>query len=666
MFNPNQSLTFFMCGIVGVIQKHSHSLSERVRAMADCLRYRGPDDQGCWVEEETGVALAHLRLAIVDISAEGRQPMASASGRYIIVFNGEVYNHATLAGELSGLGHSFRGHSDTEVMLAAFEQWGIEDALKRFIGMFAFALWDRAERRLFLARDRLGIKPLFYCWNKENFLFASELKAFRSHPDFQAEIDRSSLAQFLRYGYVPGPRSIYRQVFKLTPGCLLELGLDEIRSCPANFNPEGTVPYPGRWLRPFWSLRDVALKGRQKMFRGSSEEAVEQLEHLLRESVRLRMIADVPLGAFLSGGVDSSAVVALMASLHSQKVKTFCIGFHESSYDEADFARAVSSRLGTEHTELYVGEKDLLDVVPLLPQMFDEPFADSSQIPTYLVSKLAREQVTVALSGDGGDELFCGYNRYIWPPGIWKLLRFCPPTARRTLAAVISRIPRRLLEAALLPLHPFVDRPGEKFPKLSLLLGAGDIDELYRRLLALWNTPADLVLDAGEVQDIFFGKPQFQSIREFEQRAMLLDQQVYLPDDNLQKVDRASMRVALEVRVPLLDHRIVEFAARLPLDFKYRDGRTKWILRQILYRHVPPELIERPKKGFSVPIGAWLRGPLREWTADLLNPDTLRRQGWIRPEPVTALLTEHLSGKRNRQHQLWNVLMFQAWLKSIS
>ncbi|MFN8388831.1 MAG: asparagine synthase (glutamine-hydrolyzing) [Bdellovibrionota bacterium] len=653
-----------MCGIVGAIQPHGESLEPRIGAMNDAIRYRGPDSSGIWTDPACGVGFGHLRLAIVDLSPEGHQPMVSAGGRYVITFNGEVYNHAALSAELGTLGHTFRGHSDTEVMLAAFEEWGVEASLKRFIGMFVFALWDRTERRLFLARDRLGIKPLFYCWSKGTFLFGSELKALRAHPEFVGEIDRDALAEFLRFGYVPGPRSIYRSVFKLTPGCMLTLAADDLRSMPQGFQAEGMLPFPSQWLRPFWSLREVGIKGQQKLFQGSDDEAIDRLEKLLKDSIGLRMVADVPLGAFLSGGIDSTTVVALMQAQHSQPVRTFSIGFNEPGFNEAEHAKAVAAHLGTDHTELYVGNDELLSVVPTLADMYDEPFGDSSQIPTFLVSQLARKHVTVALSGDGGDEIFCGYNRYVFPTRFWSYLKFLPHYARARVAAMLAAIPEAAWSKILRPFESRFDKPGERIQKVCKLLCAEGMDDLYLRLLAQWMTPTDLVVGSSGDINPFVGKPCFESVEPFEQRAMLLDQELYLPDDNLQKVDRASMRVALEVRVPLLDHRVVELSARLPIKFKYRDGKTKWLLRQVLYRHVPRALVERPKMGFSVPIGTWLRGPLRDWACDLLRPETLRRDGFVRPEPVGNLLSEHLSGAQNRQHQLWNILMFQAWLKS--
>lgn len=652
-----------MCGIAGIVDsEHRGEPTERVaRAMADAIAHRGPDSHGVWTDPASGVGLSHRRLAILDLSPEGYQPMTSPSGRFVMTFNGEVFNYRDFGSTLEGLGYRFRGHSDTEAMLAAFEQWGIEDACKRFIGMFVFAVWDRTERTLTLGRDRLGIKPLFYSWSGGAFLFGSELKCLMAHPRFRGELDPDSLALFLRFGYVPGPRTIFKNVFKLTPGCLLRLSDEECRQMPPGFDAEGTRGFPSKQLRPFWSLRDVAAVGQQKLFTGSDDEARERLEALLLDSVKLRMISDVPIGAFLSGGIDSSTVVALMQAHHSRPVRTFSIGFHETAYDEAKHAAAVAKHLGTEHTELYVAEEDLLSVVPDLPRFYDEPFGDSSQIPSLLVSSLARRHVTVALSGDGGDELFGGYNRYTYPPNVWRAARLVPRTVRGAMRGAIRLLSAPTWEKLLRPLASRIDKPGERVQKLATVLPAPSIDALYEWLLAQWLTPASLVPNSTAALSLFENKPRFAHVSDFALRAMFLDQQVYLPDDNLQKVDRASMAVALEARVPLLDHRVVEFAARLPISLKIRGGTTKWLLREVLYRRVPKELIERPKMGFSVPIGSWLRGPLRDWAEALLDEPRIRREGNFRPEPVRDLWSRHLSGEQNFQHQLWNVLMFQAW-----
>jgi asparagine synthase (glutamine-hydrolysing) len=623
--------------------------------MADQLVHRGPDDSGVWVDGEAGIALGFRRLAILDLSPAGHQPMTSSNGRYVIVFNGEVYNFAELRRDLESRGHSFRGHSDTEVMLEAVSEWGLEAAVKRFVGMFAFALWDRHARVLHLVRDRLGIKPLYCGCQNKTFLFGSELKALRVHPDFQPEINRGALALYLRYAYIPQPYSIYQGIWKLPPGCILSLRAGTQTSSELS----GAAPY--------WSAKEVYENGAASPFRGSEGEAIEELDRLLRESVRLRMIADVPLGAFLSGGIDSSTVVALMQAQSHRPVKTFTIGFHAQEFNEAAHARTVAAHLGTEHTEMYVTPKEAMDVIPKLPTLYDEPFADSSQIPTYLVSALTRRHVTVSLSGDGGDELFGGYQRYSNARRFWKNVRRFPHFTRKALARVI-RVCKpatydRLI-GGLASLLPRLARPstvGERMYRLAEVLTATNPEELYRQLASYWNSPAEVVLDANELPVLLTQSSDWARLADISQRMMFLDLATYLPDDILAKVDRASMGVSLEARVPILDHRVVEFAARLPISMKVRSGQGKWLLRQLLYRYVPRELVERPKMGFSVPIEDWLRGPLRDWAEGLLNQDRLRREGFFRPEPIGELWAEHLSGQRNWHGHLWNVLMFQAW-----
>jgi asparagine synthase (glutamine-hydrolysing) len=621
--------------------------------MAEQMAHRGPDDAVEWVDASSGLALGFRRLAIVDLSPAGRQPMHSASGRYVIIFNGEVYNFRAVRAELEGRGHRFRGGSDTEVLLTAIEVWGLADAIRRFVGMFAFALWDRQERSLHLVRDRLGIKPLYYGWGDGTFLFGSELKALAAHPAFRPQIDRDALALFMRHGYVPAPYAIYRGVWKLPPGSILTLrSRDDRDALPA----------------PFWSAREVVEDAVAEPFSGSEQEATSQLDELLREAVALRMIADVPLGAFLSGGIDSSTVVALMQAQSGQPVKTFTIGFHEGEYDEARHAAAVARHLGTDHTELTVTPEEARTVIPLLPTMFDEPFADSSQIPTYLVSQLARRHVTVSLSGDGGDELFGGYNRYFWGRSIWRRIGWAPLAVRalstRALTALSPADWDRQF-ARLAPLLPPSLRQrtaGDKLHKLAGVLEVDSPEQLYWGLVSQWKE-TDLVIDGREPPTALTDRARWAALPDFTQRMMFLDLISYLPDDILAKVDRASMAVSLEARVPLLDHRVVAFAASLPLSLKIRDGQGKWLLRQVLYRYVPRELIERPKMGFGVPIDSWLRGPLREWAEELLDERRLRDEGFFQPQPIRLKWQEHLSGERNWQYQLWNVLQFQAWLE---
>ena len=644
-----------MCGITGFIDTTRHldesGATATLRGMSDALRHRGPDDEGQFFDASSGVALGFRRLAIIDLSPNGHQPMTSASGRYVIVFNGEVYNFAELRRELEPLGFKFRGRSDTEVMLAAFEAWGVEPAVKRFVGMFAIALWDRQERELKLIRDRLGIKPLYYGWVKGTFLFGSELKALRAWPGFAAEIDRDALCLYLRHNYIPAPYSIYRNIYKLLPGRILSVplhagGLDKVRS------------------DIYWSLRAVAEAGGREQF-ASDAEAVEALEATLRQAIGYRMIADVPLGAFLSGGVDSSTVVALMQAQSRRPVQTFSIGFREDGYDEAAHARKVAAHLGTAHTELYVTPKEARDVIPLLPAMFDEPFADSSQIPTYLVAKLARSAVTVSLSGDGGDELFAGYDRYFHTLQIWRKIAWMPRGARRLLGGAIEDTPLGLLglAGAALGFLPGPRLSADRLRKLGALLGGASQQDLYREMLGHWRDPASLVRGA-HVPDYFLSDPEnWRVSSEPVDNMCYADLNTYLPDDILTKVDRASMAVSLEARVPLLDHNVVELAWRVPMHMKIRNGQSKWLLRQVLYQRVPPELIERPKMGFGVPIDTWLRGPLRDWAEALLSEERLKREGFFDPGPIRAKWREHLSGKRRWHFPLWDVLMFQAWLE---
>lgn len=640
-----------MCGIAGFWQaKRSSEDPLRVlQAMTASLAHRGPDDSGHFFDSATGIGLGFRRLAIVDLSPAGHQPMASASGRYTIIFNGEVYNFEEIRKEL-GPGYRWRGHSDTEVMLEAIERWGLESAVKRFLGMFAFALWDHLERRLFLVRDRLGIKPVYYGFVGRNFVFASELKAVREYPEFEGEIDRSALALYMRYAYVPSPHCIYNGLWKLPAGHILAL----------------SSPSEQPTLSCFWSAGDVAKAGLESQVRGSDEEIVAQLEEKLKQAVALRMIADVPLGAFLSGGVDSSTVVALMQAQSSRPVKTFTIGFHEDEYNEAAYAKRVAQHLGTDHTELYVTPREAMDVIPLLPRMYDEPFADSSQIPTYLVSKLARQRVTVSLSGDGGDELFGGYDRYFRTRSIWNSTRWVPQPLCRTAGKLIQAIPQGHIDrvyswaVAAVPSRKRWARVGYKAHRLAGFLGFRDPIAIYEHALSYW-APSEVVTSAAEPETIVRFIKNSAWVPTLEGRMMLIDLVNYLPDDILVKVDRASMAVSLEARIPVIDHRVVEFAWKLPLHFKIRQGVSKWILRQVLYKHVPARLIERPKMGFGVPIASWLRGPLRQWAEDLLCPDSFARHGLFNPAIIRQKWEEHLAGFNHWHYLLWNALMFQDW-----
>jgi asparagine synthase (glutamine-hydrolysing) len=648
-----------VCGIAGFFsRKHTSEDSKNVLTrMTDSIIHRGPDDAGHWFDPEAGIALGHRRLSILDLSPAGHQPMQSTSNRYVIVFNGEIYNFQQIRKELEekacGVRVSWRGHSDTEVVLAAFEAWGVEEAVKRFIGMFAIAIWDNQERLLHLMRDRIGEKPLYYGWLGETFLFGSELKALRAHPAWRAEINRDALALFLRHNYIPAPYTIYSGIRKLIPGTILTLRT-------AHDQP-GHMPVPV----PYWSFTQVVDDGLAMPFRGTEQEAVNQLDSLLRDAISQQMVADVPLGAFLSGGVDSSTIVALMQAQSARPVRTFTIGFNEEAYNEAEYAKAVARHLGTEHTELYVTPRDALDVIPKLPALYDEPFSDSSQIPTLLVSELTRRHVTVSLSGDAGDELFCGYPRYFLGRSIWKKIGWMPRSMRSVLSMGCTALSPARWNAisSLLPQSPCILNPGDKIHKLAEIINVESPEVLYRRLISHWKDPASVVINSREPDTILTDSAAWPHLTNFIERMMFLDTRMYLPDDILVKVDRAAMGVSLETRVPFLDHRVVEFAWRLPLSMKIRNGQGKWILRQVLYKYVPKELIERPKMGFGVPIDSWLRGPLREWAETLLDERCLTREGFFNPAPVTEKWREHLSGSRNWQYYLWNILMFQAWLE---
>lgn len=645
-----------MCGIAGFLDLSSNGNSDRLQAkvvrMVHTLVHRGPDDSGTWVDAETRIALGHRRLAIVDLSPEGHQPMVSVDGRYVIVFNGEIYNFLELRRQLEQLGHRFRGHSDTEVMLAAFSQWGLDTAVKSFNGMFAFALWDKQERVLHLGRDRLGEKPLYYTWLGQTFLFASELKALTAYPNFNPEINRDALALYLRHNYIPAPYSIYQGVYKLPPACVLTVPVGKATAQPV----------------PYWSVKSIAEAGITHPFTGSETAAIAQLDSLLRDAVSLRMVADVPLGAFLSGGVDSSTVVALMQAQSNQPVKTFSIGFYEDSYNEAKYAKAVAQHLGTDHTELYVTPAEAIAVIPKLPALYDEPFADSSQIPTFLVAQLARQHVTVSLSGDGGDELFAGYNRYFWGRRIWQQIGWIPYPLRNAAARVLMVRSPQSWNHTFANLQPVLPKslkqqnPGDKLHKLAEVLAVESPEAMYKGLVSHWKDPEAVVTGSFEPITTLNDSQGWANLPDFTQRMIYLDTVTYLPDDILVKVDRATMGVSLEARVPLLDHRIVEFAWQIPLSMKIHKGQGKWLLRQVLYKYVPPSLIERPKMGFGVPIDNWLRSSLRDWAEALLSEQRLRQEGFFNPLPIRQKWAEHLSGDRNWQYYLWNVLMFQAWL----
>ena len=646
-----------MCGISGFLITNGSvfgSLEAVASRMALGISHRGPDDAGAWADVQAGIAMGHRRLSIVDLSAAGHQPMQSACGRFVTAFNGEVYNHLALRAELdaSSQAPAWRGHSDTETLLAGFSVWGVTATLQRAVGMFAIALWDRAERRLTLARDRLGEKPLFYGWVRGAFVFGSELKAIRAFPGFDNPISRDVLALYLQHNVVPAPYSIYQDIFKLEPGCLISLDASSLAKKTVNTD-------------PYWLLADAVRAGLTNPIQ-SETDAVAELDSSLREAVALQAVADVPLGAFLSGGVDSSTIVALMQAQSSRPVKTFTVGFDESGFDESPHALAVSQHLGTEHHTLRVTAADAQAVIPLLPGMYDEPFADSSQIPTYLVSKAARQHVTVALSGDAGDELFGGYNRYFWGQRVWSRLGWMSPNLRQALGTGIQHIPIATWDALglVLPGAHAVSRLGDKAHKLAHRLKTVEtVDDLYRSLVTEWPQGADLVRGAGKLPTKLHNASLVAGVPEAEHRMMLWDTLTYLPDDILTKVDRAAMSVSLETRVPFLDHRVVELAWRLPLQMKIRRGQGKWALRQVLYNYVPRELIERPKAGFGIPVGQWLRGPLRDWAEELLDEARLEREGYLNVTTIRQVWLEHLSGRYDWTSRLWTVLMFQAWLE---
>jgi asparagine synthase (glutamine-hydrolysing) len=642
-----------MCGFSGFLSGNCVPVSEwpiLLQRMGNTIIHRGPDDSGIWLDAEVGIGLVHRRLSVVDLSPAGHQPMQLNNGRYVLVFNGEIYNHLDLRCALEKAGGiAWCGHSDTETLLAGFEAWGIQGTIERTIGMFAIAVWDRRENILTLARDRMGEKPLYYGWQGNTFLFGSELKALRAHQAFQAEIDRGALCLLLRHNYIPATYSIYKGIAKLQPGCLLTVSL---RQREPN-------------MVTYWSGAQVAASGVANVFTGSAIQAVDELETLLKDAVRQQMMADVPLGAFLSGGVDSSTVVALMQAQSARSVKTFTIGFEEEGYNEAVHAKAVAKHLGTEHTELYVTSEQAMAVIPRLPALYDEPFSDSSQIPTFLVSQLARQHVTVSLSGDAGDELFCGYSRYQMTAGLWRKLSMLPIPVRKFIAQGVTTFSPQAWNrlAKVLPYSVCGANIGYKLHKRANMLSSVSVDAFYRRLASHWDDPASVVIGGFEPAILSTGDasnlPGFDPI----QRMMARDMLTYLPDDILVKVDRAAMGVSLESRVPFLDHRVVEFAWRLPQSMKLRNGQTKWALRQVLYRHVPKELIERPKRGFGVPIDSWLRGPLRDWAESLLSESRLRQEGYFNPLPIRNKWEEHLSGKGDWSYYLWDILMFQAWLE---
>jgi asparagine synthase (glutamine-hydrolysing) len=652
-----------MCGLAGFLSSgafvQGSESAAQLRSMTDALLRRGPDSAGYWLDGDAGIALGHRRLAILDLTESGAQPMRSPCGRFVMVFNGEIYNHLDIRDALASAGAApvWRGHSDTETLLAGFSTWGIRPTVERAVGMFAFAVWDRRERVLTLGRDRMGEKPLYFGFQgqgaQRTFLFGSELKALARHPAFEARLSMPAVHLLMRHNYVPDPYSIYAGISKLEPGTLLHL---------THGSHEPTV-------ERYWSFAEAAVSGVQSPLSLAPEEATDELERLISRAVRGQMLADVPLGAFLSGGVDSSTIVALMQAQSARPVKTFTIGFEETGFDESEHAGKVARHLGTDHTTMILSGQQARDVIPLLPTLYCEPFSDSSQIPTFLVSQLARRQVTVALSGDAGDELFAGYNRYILTHDVWHRLSRLPMPVRKVMARVALALPPHRwngiagLAMRALPQSMRLSDPGQKIHKAAGVLSAASIDELYRGVVSHWD-PATLLRAGAEPATLLTGlRPELRGLSDIE-RMMALDALTYLPGDILAKVDRAAMGVSLETRVPLLDHRVVEWAWRVPLRFKLRDGTGKWLLRQVLYRHVPRELIERPKMGFGIPVDAWLRGPLREWASSLLEPRRIAAQGIFDSSVLQRSWDDHLSGRGNQAYRVWDVLMFQSWFET--
>lgn len=644
-----------MCGLTGfwqVKRTDADSMSGHAGRMADRITHRGPDDSGVWVDADHGIALAFRRLSILDLSPAGHQPMLSASGRYVIVFNGEIYNYRALRQQLDAEGGApeWRGHSDTEILLACVEAWGLERTLKASVGMFALVLWDRSQRSLSLARDRIGEKPLYYGWQNGALLFGSELKALTAHPAFERRVDRDALALLLRHNYIPAPYSIWKGISKLPPGTLLTLIEGQREDTPV----------------AYWSFSEVAEAGQRDPITLDSAGTTDALERVLREAVAGQMLADVPLGALLSGGVDSSTIVALMQAQSMTPIKTFSIGFHEKAFDESVHAAAVAHHLGTDHTELFMSSQRVLDAVPCLPSLYDEPFADSSQLPTALVMSLARQYVKVALSGDGGDEIFGGYNRYLVAPKVWNIMRLMPHRMRQQVGLLLTKVPVPWWDRFSRPFTALLKQTqvGDKAHKLgNRLKHVRNEDEFYVSLVNEWSQAEDMVCGSVRRPTVISQYETWPILEESAHRMMAVDTLSYLPDDILVKVDRAAMAVSLETRAPFLDHRVVEFAWRLPLSMRIAAGQGKIALRQVLYRHVPRHLIDRPKMGFGIPLDAWLRGPLRDWADALLDEGRLRREGYFEPMEIRRVWEAHLHDNQSFGYRLWSVLMFQAWLE---
>ena len=642
-----------MCGIAGFINPNSNSNSSEniLSRMLSCLIHRGPDDHDMWFDKKVGLALGHRRLSILDLSPFGRQPMTSSCQRYVITLNGEIYNWFSLKEELehSGKAPRWKGSSDTEIFLAAISAWGVLDTLNRVRGMFAFALWDNCQKCLTLARDRIGEKPLYYGTVNGNFAFASELKALSALSQTPLDLEQDAVALMLRYGYVPEPYSIYKKINKLPPGTMISI------------SPNGQVGE----VQHYWSFTDFASEHQKNPIQLSDANVVDEFERLMVSSIKEQMVADVPLGAFLSGGLDSSSVVAVMQRNSQRPVKTFTVGYNESSYNEAEHAKEIAKYLGTEHTELRISAKQSLDVIPSLPDIYDEPFADVSQIPATLIAKLTSEHVSVCLSGDAGDELFGGYNRYLWTNVMWKWLGMFPASARKPIGQLLNQVPIDLtnrLHSLINPMLPKsynINNPGDKLHKVSQIFAAQSRDQLYQFLVSQWRGP--LPLKNIVEPPTFLSQPEkWPVLGSYSERMMAVDTVTYLPQDILVKVDRAAMSAGLETRIPFLDLRLLEFSWRLPINQKIRNGEGKWVIRQLLSRYIPKSLWDRPKQGFAVPIEHWLRGPLREWADDLLAPEKLANDEFLDPRPIRRIWEQHQSGQ-NMQYALWNIIMYRAW-----
>ena len=659
-----------MCGIAGVFGSlRKEELDMCAHKMSVALTHRGPDDFGIWSDEKSGIAFGHRRLSVVDLSLAGHQPMISPCGNFSVIFNGEIYNHLQLREKLndSTYKQSWRGHSDTETLVSAFSQWGIKKTLGQLVGMFAIAVWDIKNKKLYLIRDRFGEKPLYYGWSNGVFLFGSELKALQAYKNFNNIVDRNALSLYMQYMYVPSPYSIFKDVYKLDPGCILQIDNDGINKPPSRIMSSAFCA-KGVSIKQWYSLSNIAEKSQHNLIK-DKHESVELLEKALTESIQSQLISDVSLGAFLSGGIDSSIIVSLMQSISMNPVKTFTIGFEDSLFNEAIYAKDVAKHLGTEHHELYVTASDAIRVIPDLPILYDEPFADSSQIPTYLVSKLARENVTVSLSGDGGDELFGGYNRYLWGERVWSKLKWMPPVVRQTLGAIIQKLPVSTLDTVghLLPNRYKVTTMGDKAHRMAHRLNiVNTIDDMYRSLVTEGFNEESMVYSDDFILKTKLDEPSIAvGIDGSAQRMMLWDALTYLPDDILTKVDRAAMCVSLETRVPFLDHRVAEIAWRMPLDIKINNGVGKWPVRQVLYKYVPKKLVERPKAGFSIPVGQWMRDPLREWADDLLDESRMQSQGYFNHKLVRKIWDQHLNGSYDWTSKLWAILMFNAWINKL-